>query len=174
MKTNCKWFKDVETLEELKKCYKKLAFLHHPDRPNGDICRMQEINAEYDKLFPIFQAENNKKSKTDKNYHYSSDSVDDFKNALNYAMQFDIDIEIIGTWIYCHVGISQKDIQKALKEYSPVAFWYSGSNKAWIWNGSTKSGRAYKNIDKKSKYGSETVKVASSKPSNNGDKKRIL
>lgn len=42
-----KWFNNPETLEDLKKQYKKLAFQNHPDR-GGKTSDMQEINAEYE------------------------------------------------------------------------------------------------------------------------------
>lgn len=42
-----KWFNNPETLEDLKKQYKKLVFKHHPDK-GGKTADMQEINAEYD------------------------------------------------------------------------------------------------------------------------------
>ena len=45
-----KWFNNPETLEDLKKQYKKLAFQNHPDR-GGKTSDMQEINAEYEALF---------------------------------------------------------------------------------------------------------------------------
>ena len=45
-----KWFNNPETLEDLKKQYKKLVFKHHPDK-GGKTADMQEINAEYDALF---------------------------------------------------------------------------------------------------------------------------
>ena len=45
-----KWFNNPETLEDLKKQYKRLAFQNHPDR-GGKTSDMQEINAEYEDLF---------------------------------------------------------------------------------------------------------------------------
>lgn len=40
-----KWFSNPQTLEQLKKQYKKLAIQHHPD-VGGSVTNMQEINAE--------------------------------------------------------------------------------------------------------------------------------
>lgn len=40
------YFKNVTTLEELRKQYKELLKAHHPDN-GGDVAIMQEINAEY-------------------------------------------------------------------------------------------------------------------------------
>ena len=42
-----KYFKNCTTKEECKKLYKKLAFIHHPDR-GGDTETMKAINAEFD------------------------------------------------------------------------------------------------------------------------------
>ena len=50
-----KYFKDVKSLEDLKKQFKKLAMKYHPDRPTGDVEIMKAINNEYDKLFPIWK-----------------------------------------------------------------------------------------------------------------------
>ena len=42
-------FASIRTLEALKKAYRELALLHHPDR-GGDTATMQAINAEYDEM----------------------------------------------------------------------------------------------------------------------------
>ena len=58
------WFSKVKTLEDLKKEYKKLAMQYHPDRPGGDTAKMQQINGEYDRLFPAYQAIHNRTAAT--------------------------------------------------------------------------------------------------------------
>ena len=47
MKTN--YFSNCKTLEEVKKCYKKLALQYHPDRSGGSLVIMQHINKEYER-----------------------------------------------------------------------------------------------------------------------------
>lgn len=58
------YFKNVNTLEELRKQYKELLKIHHPDN-GGNVAQMQEINAEYDKLFKVLK--NRHESKTTDN-----------------------------------------------------------------------------------------------------------
>lgn len=48
-----KWFKDVTTIEELRKRYRELLKMYHPDNENGSVEITQEINAEYDLVFSI-------------------------------------------------------------------------------------------------------------------------
>lgn len=56
-----KYFSEVHTLDELKKEFRRLAMLHHPD-VGGDTATMQEINAEYDRLFPVMKLAYNREA----------------------------------------------------------------------------------------------------------------
>ena len=51
------YFKNVNTLEELRKQYKELLKRFHPDCPNGSTEATQEINQEYEKLFKLLKYE---------------------------------------------------------------------------------------------------------------------
>ena len=65
------YFKNVTTLEELRKQYKELLKAHHPDN-GGDVAIMQEINAEYDTLFKLLKDKHESaSSKEDKKDYYS-------------------------------------------------------------------------------------------------------
>lgn len=48
------YFRNVQSLDDLKSQYRILAKSNHPD-VGGDIVKMQEINAEYEILFPIYK-----------------------------------------------------------------------------------------------------------------------
>ena len=50
-----KYFKDVNTLEELRRQYRDLLKKYHPDNKDGSTQSTQEINAEYDKLFKLLK-----------------------------------------------------------------------------------------------------------------------
>lgn len=49
-----KFFESCKTLDDLKKAYKAAAMKYHPDM-GGDTATMQEINAEYDRIFPALK-----------------------------------------------------------------------------------------------------------------------
>lgn len=53
-----KHFKAIKSLEDLKNQYKKLAIANHPDN-GGKLKNMQEVNAEYDQLFPVWKRKSN-------------------------------------------------------------------------------------------------------------------
>jgi len=70
------YFKNVNTLEELRKQYKELLKQYHPDNANGSTEATQEINAEYDRLFKALKNKHESKqtktngAKTDFNSNY--------------------------------------------------------------------------------------------------------
>lgn len=53
-----KYFMNCKTLDDLKREYRRLAMIHHPD-VGGDVETMQAINAEYDNLFPALKLAHN-------------------------------------------------------------------------------------------------------------------
>lgn len=53
-----KYFTNCKNLEELKKEFRRLAMIHHPDR-GGDQEIMKEINNEYDAVFPAIKLKYN-------------------------------------------------------------------------------------------------------------------
>lgn len=61
-----KYFKDMNTLEELRRQYRDLLKTFHPDNANGSTEATQEINAEYDKLFKVLKNRHESKSAENK------------------------------------------------------------------------------------------------------------
>lgn len=125
-----KWFQNIETLNELRKQYKKLVIKHHPDN-NGSEEIIKEINAEYDMLFKRlksdFEHKDTYKSATDKqkqSYDWQKD-----KQIREKVMQLsrfkDIKVEIIGVWIWvsnCY------EYRKELKE---LGFHWASQKQMW-------------------------------------------
>ena len=119
-----KYFKDVNTLEELRRQYKDLLKKFHPDNADGSTEATQEINAEYDRLFKVLKDRHESKSsdnnennaKTDFNnmkYDFSEDAK--LREALQRIITFEgINIEIVGCWIW--VDGNTYTYKDALKE----------------------------------------------------------
>ena len=164
-----KYFKDVNTLEELRRQYKDLLKKHHPD--NGDnVADMQEINAEYDRLFKSLKdrheskATGNKENnaKTDFNnmkYDFSEDAK--LREMLNKIIHFDgITIEIIGNWIWCFDSYGYR------KELKELGFKYAHNKKAWYFHTEAFRKRSHKKLsmdDIRNYYGSTEVETDGTK-----------
>lgn len=133
-----KYFKDVNTLEELRKQYRDLLKIHHPDN-GGNVTDMQEINAEYDRLFKLLKdrhesksadsKENNAKTNFDNmKYDFSEDEL--LRDMLQKVIHLsDITIEIIGNWLW----ISGNTYQYK-KELKDLGFKFAGQKKSWYWH----------------------------------------
>lgn len=150
-----KWFKDIKTLEELKKAYKRLAKQYHPDLNGGttnDI--MKEINKEYDEMFE--RVKNHHTTAEGKTYEKATNETSEqFRNIINAIINFNIDIEIIGTWVWCFNSYEYREQLKNL------GFKYSNNRKAWCWHsGEYKARKSKKSLDEiRATYGSDTIKT---------------
>ena len=123
-----KYFENVTSLEELKKQYKRLAKQYHPDLNNGTTnAIMQEINKQYDELFS--KVKNIHVNAEGETYEKAtSETSEEFVNIINSIINFNIDIEIIGTWVWC---FNSYEYRAQLKE---LGFKYAAKRKAWCWH----------------------------------------
>lgn len=108
-----KFFQSVTNLEELKKQYKKLAKKHHPDM-GGTEKDFIALKDEYDQLF--------------KELNKTEELNDTYRNIIDALINFDIELEIIGTWVW--VQGNTFSIKDKLKE---LGFKWAGKKKAWYW-----------------------------------------
>lgn len=111
------FFSGVNTVEELKKAYRKLALEHHPDRGGSDET-MAAINNEYEKAAARIKAGGAK----------DAASLDGFRDIIDPIINFDIEIEICGSWIW--VSGNTFPVKKTLNE---VGFKWAGRKKMWFW-----------------------------------------
>ena len=145
------WFKGITTVEELRKRYRELLKQHHPDN-GGNEEIMKEINTEYDRLFAILS----KESKSDGESTTYDDEAEDkaFREVLNQIIGYSMEIELIGSWIWCFNCYAYKD---RLKE---LGFKFAPKKKAWTWHFGEFS-RYHKGEtsidDIRAKYGSKKV-----------------
>lgn len=158
-----KYFDNISTLEELRMQYKELLKLHHPD--NGGILEiMQEINAEYDRMFKILknQHENNfysNRASTNTEYNnmkYDFAEDEKLREMLNKIIHFDgIDIELVGAWIW--VSGNTYACKKQLKE---LGFKWASQKKMWYWHSEVFQKKSRKTLsmdDIRNYYGSTRV-----------------
>lgn len=109
------FFKNVNSVEEAKKAYRKLAKDNHPDR-GGDTETMKKINIEYEHIM--------------KHFDVSANESEAFKSIIDQLNKFEgITIEIIGTWVWVYG--TTFPIKSELKEMS---FKYSKNKTAWYWH----------------------------------------
>lgn len=146
-----KWFENVKTIEELRQLYRKLLKEHHPDN-GGNEETMKEINLEYDRLFADLSRFSSESGECTGEEEKAGDEA--FKAVLNEIVNFNMEIEIIGSWIWCFGCYAYKD---RLKE---LGFKWAAKKKAWTWHdGEFK--RYHKGEtsldDIRAKYGSQKV-----------------
>lgn len=138
-----KYIKKVETLEELKKIYKKLALKMHPDC-GGNEEEMKILNNEYDELFN--KLKNTHKNKYGKTYtKETAETPEEFKDIINQLFNLkmeNVEIEIVGTFIWLTGNTKPyKDVIKDLD------FCYSPKKVAWYKAPSDYRKRSRKNYD---------------------------
>ncbi len=152
-----KWFKNPQTLEELKKQYKQLALKHHPDL-GGNTADMQQINSEYDILFE--KLKNTHSTAEGKTYTVSKETTEtpeEFKNIINVLINLaGIKIELCGSWLW--ITGNTKEHKEVLKS---LHFRWSKSKLAWYYHTEDykKSSKKSYSLDEiRDLYGSETIK----------------
>ncbi len=163
---NNKYFNNTNTLEELRKQYKELLKQHHPDN-GGNLKTMQEINAEYDRMFKMLkdQHESNNFNCGDAKSNYNNmkyDFAEDEKlrEMLNKIIHFKgIDIELVGAWIW--VSGNTYVHKKELKE---LGFKWASQKKMWYWHSEVfrkKSRKTLSMDDIRNYYGSTNIRSES-------------
>lgn len=161
-----KYFKNISTLEQLRKQYRDLLKQYHPDNKNGSTKATKEINAEYDQLFKVLKdrhesKSNNTADSTSKQSDYSANMYDwendkALREVLQKIINFDgIEIEIAGQWIW--VDGNTYGYKNELKE---IGFKWASQKKQWFWHGEQFRKKSHKTLSMdeiRSYYGSTKV-----------------
>jgi len=154
MKT-LKWFNLAEyaNLGDLKKAYKALVYIHHPDH-NGDLENMKEINIEYEYAFEWVK--NHPREESDKYANKHHDIMDGFREVISKVVFIpNIIIEICGSWVW--ITGETKAVKEIIKQ---AGFSWAGKKKAWYWKPSDyiKSGKSNWSMDRiRTAYGSTRI-----------------
>lgn len=121
-----KYFINVKTLDELKKEYRRLAMIHHPDR-GGDTATMQAINAEYDALHEVLKAAHNQ---TADEAHQTTETPEEFREIIKKLLSMEgLEVELCGSWLW--IGGKTRENKDALKA---AGCRWSNNKKLWYWH----------------------------------------
>jgi hypothetical protein len=150
------YFKECKTLEDVKKVFRTLAKMYHPDMKTGDTEMFKAINNEYEEAFEYFKNDYNNKAEN-KNKQ-NKETPEEFRDIINVLIRLEgLEIEICGTWLWLSGNTYKyRDIIKNLK------FKWSNSKKEWyFYNGidemlKIRGSKTMEEIRKK--YGSEVYK----------------
>lgn len=171
-----KYFSNMNDLQELRKQYRDLLKKHHPDN-GGKVSDMQDVNAEYDRLFKVLKDRHESKtvdgSRADQNnadtagsntkstynanmYDWENDKA--LRETLKKIINFNgIEIEIAGQWIW--VSGNTYNYKKELKE---IGFKWASQKKQWYFHTEIfrkKSRKSLSMDDIRSYYGSTRVQT---------------
>lgn len=136
-----KYFINVNSLEELKKEYRRLAIKLHPDR-GGNVEEFKAMSKEYEDLL--------------NNFETKAEDLQ-YKNIIDELVKYDnITVELIGDWVWVYGDT--KPVKDTLKE---LKLRWSSKRKMWYYGGtSTGTKRKYSNSttdELRDKYGSKIL-----------------
>ena len=126
------YFDHLHTVADIKQEYRRLALLHHPDRPGGDTATMQAINAQYHAALERCDGQTSTGSDgNDHTYTYNATTEAAIMAKIAELIAAGVprvaDVYIIGTWVWI-VGETRpiKEELKALgcRWHRKRACWY--------------------------------------------------
>jgi len=147
-----KYFRNCNTLDELKKEYRRLSMIHHPDR-GGDPEVMKAINAEHDEVFEVLKKQHNA---THDEQHQTTEAPEEFRHIIDLLIRLDgLTVELCGSWLW--IGGNTKEHKDELK--GAGCRWASKKG-LWYWrhpeDGCYHRGRKSKTMSQiRFKYGSQ-------------------
>ncbi len=122
-----KFFEHVKTLDELRKEYRRLAFIYHPDK-GGDTALMQMLNDQYERLSR--KLINGTADFSDARKEYEMQVSEEIREMLDKIIFLQgVDIEMIGAWIW--ITGNTFPIRTTLKG---LGFMFSHQKTAWYWH----------------------------------------
>lgn len=147
------YFTNVQTLEELRKEYKRLVKQNHPDN-GGSLDAIKTINVEYEISFHLL--ENADAVSSNVKYNMKEDEL--LRAVINAIINLNIEIEICGSWIWV-----SGNTYSCKTELKSNGFHWASKKKMWFWHNpeeQVKSNGKTSMNDIREKYGSEIVRSA--------------
>lgn len=161
-----KWFKQCATVKEAKTQYHKLCRQYHPDMSGEDTTAiMQEINAEFTKVFADLQRnearQQNTKAKdnsTNNTNNTTEQAAERFMHIIQRLVRCEgLTIEIVGNWIWI-----SGTTYKYLRCIKSLGFKYSTKQKRYYYTEDYcgNNGRSHLTYDQiKEKYGYKEIQT---------------
>lgn len=156
-----KYFNDIKTLDELKREYRRLSKIHHPDC-GGNEETMKAINNEHDALFEVLKAKQNARADADPTgkTRRTTETPEEFRRVVETLLKLDLTVELCGSWLW--ISGDTKPHKEKLKA---VGCRWSSSKKMWYWR-HQEDGCSWSKGKKtmgqiRSKYGSQTFQANS-------------
>lgn len=138
------YFKDCQTVADVKKLYKELAMKHHPDL-GGDTATMQIINRQYEEALKAMDGQTTTDSDGNPHtYTYSHETESTLMEIIDrlLALQMvSVDIYLVGLWVW--IDGDTKPYKESLKE---LGCRFHGVRKCWYF--ATTTSRYRKNSGK--------------------------
>ena len=154
-----KYFEGVTTLDELKRQYRRLAVIHHPD-VGGDLETMKAINDEHDLLFEHLKALQNAAATEDSTgrTHATTETPQEFRDIVSLLLRLDgLEVELCGSWLW--IGGDTRRHKETLK--AAGCRWSQGKGR-WYWHHKEEGShwhRGTKTMGQiRSKYGSQVFR----------------
>ena len=121
------FFSNCNTVEELKREFRRLAFIHHPDK-GGSVQMMQALNAEFSSMLSYLT---NRASQSDVNYDAQEEVNigERYREVIEKIIRLpNIEIEVCGSWIW--VGGNTRPVSENLKA---AGLWWASKKGKWYW-----------------------------------------
>lgn len=127
------YFRDCKTVADIKKLYRELAMLHHPDR-GGNTATMQAVNAQYHEA--LKRADRTQETGSDgtaHTYYYNPEHEQEIMDKISELLGLKLDgieIWVIGKWVW--VQGETKPHREKLGRNGAGLTWHS-KRLAWYW-----------------------------------------
>lgn len=155
-----KYFENCKNLDELKREYRRLSKIHHPDL-GGDLETMKAVNNAYEAAFEMLKNQQNTRAKADPTgkTKYTTETPEEFRRVVETLLKLDLTVELCGSWLW--ISGDTKPHKEKLKA---VGCRWSSSKKMWYWRHQedgcswSKGKKSMNQI--RSKYGSQTFQAS--------------
>lgn len=153
-----KYFTNCKTIEELKKEYRRLAMLNHPDC-GGSTETMQEINNQYDSAYNCLKDVHNRQTESDTTGRTRPiyETPEEFRAVIDALIKIPgLIIELCGSWIW--ISGDTKEHKDELKQITGLH--WAPKKKMWYWRkeeDASHNRSSWNMSEIRDKYGSERV-----------------